>query len=181
MPAPGHGPAAEAQAGILTLDVYAQGDVLDLLVTEAAAEGLGLRHRRSRDGGATWRPEHAVDLGGAGIAFPHRGSDAQIAAAGERLVALWTAPGTSPWGTGPLASSISEDGGRTWRPDPSPADSRSTGGHGWALSAAGANATQPLVVPVGGAFRAFWTEQTPKGETVWASAAFGEEPGAAER
>jgi hypothetical protein len=143
----GHGPEAGA-GGVLTLDVYGQGDVLDLLVAEAEGERFVLRHRRSTDGGATWGPERPVDPGSAAVARPHRGSDPQIAADGDRRVALWTAPGTSPWGTGPLSTALSDDGGRSWRPGPNPSDSGSTGGHGYA----------DLLVDGAGRFHAVWID-----------------------
>jgi hypothetical protein len=57
--------------------------------------------------------------------------DPQIAADGDRLLAVWTAPGTSLWGGGPLASALSADGGRTWTPGPAPADDGTTDGHNY--------------------------------------------------
>jgi hypothetical protein len=55
--------------------------------------------------------------------------DPQIAAAGSTVVVMWTTPGTDPWGDGPLATSVSLDGGRTWKAGPNPADDGSTAGH----------------------------------------------------
>ena len=79
---------------------------------------------------------------------PHRGTDPQIAAAGDRVVAVWTSPGTSKWGTGPLAVAVSHDGGRTWSRGGNPADDNSTDGHGFIDVAAD---------PAGG-FHAVWLD-----------------------
>jgi hypothetical protein len=50
----------------------------------------------------------------------HRGDDPRIAARGNRMMALWTARGDGPFGSGPLATALSDDGGRTWRAGPTP-------------------------------------------------------------
>lgn len=50
----------------------------------------------------------------------HRGNDPQIAIHGERIMALWTAKGGGPFGSGPIGIALSDDGGKTWRPGPSP-------------------------------------------------------------
>lgn len=43
-----------------------------------------------------------------------RGSDARLAVNGDSMVAMWTLPGNGAMGTGALAVSRSEDGGKTW-------------------------------------------------------------------
>jgi Neuraminidase (sialidase) len=56
--------------------------------------------------------------------------DVQIAAAGERVVAAWTTfDASSRFGRGVIATSVSSDGGRTWRPGPNPADDGRDGDH----------------------------------------------------
>lgn len=117
----GHG-----ASGVVGLDVFTQGAVVDLLVAEKKAGAVELRHQRSRDGGHTWSESREVATGPAGIATPRRGNDPQVAASGERLVVVWSAPGTSRFGGGPLATALSDDGGRTWRAGPNPADDGST-------------------------------------------------------
>jgi hypothetical protein len=57
--------------------------------------------------------------------------DPQIAAAGQKLCAAWTTAGTDAWGSGPIATALSADGGQTWVPGPNPADDGSTTGHGF--------------------------------------------------
>jgi hypothetical protein len=63
--------------------------------------------------------------------------DAQIAAAGDRLVAVWMTAGTDRFGGGPMATALSADGGKTWQAGPNPADDGSTSGHGFIDIAAG--------------------------------------------
>jgi hypothetical protein len=117
---------------VVALDLYAQGAVVDALVAVQSAGGLELRHQRSRDGGRSWSAEHAVATGASGIHGAHRGADPQIVAVGDRLVAVWTRPGTSRWGSGALATALSSDAGLTWRAGPNPADDGSDAGHGYA-------------------------------------------------
>lgn len=151
-PAPaGH---SSAGSGVIGLDVFAQGAVLDLLTAVREGEATGLRHQRSRDGGRTWSAAVAVPLGAGGLFPPHRGADPQVAARGERVVALWTRPGSSRFGSGPLATAVSDDGGRTWREGPNPADDGSQDGHGYA----------DLAVDAAGRFHAVWLDSRDGGQ-----------------
>jgi hypothetical protein len=132
---------------------------------KAGDASYALFHARSPDGGRSFGPATRIGddwattppspggQGGAGDAgvsvhAPHRGTDPQIAAAGNRVIAVWTSPGTSKWGTGPLAVAISNDGGRTWSRGGNPADDNSTDGHGFIDVAAD---------PAGG-FHAVWLD-----------------------
>jgi hypothetical protein len=127
-----HGAAtgATTPAGaVLALDVYAQGPTVDLLLAVAGGDGTELRHQRSRDAGRTWGAATPVPTAHAGIKKPRRNSDPQIVAVGDQVIVVWTAPGTSRWGGGPLASALSGDGGRTFAPGPNPADDGSTLDH----------------------------------------------------
>ena len=138
-----HG-ASEA-SGTVSLDLYTQGPVADVITTAKAAAGLELRHQRSRDGGRTWSPPSALPVRSEDIKGAHRGNDPQVAAYKDHVVAVWTQPGTSPFGSGPLATALSANGGRTWTVGPNPADDGSTGGHGYADLLADADGTFFLV------------------------------------
>jgi hypothetical protein len=138
-------PADRAAAAI---DAWAQGDVVDVLWAAPQPAGYDLFHARSRDGGRTFGAATRIGADWVTVHAPHRGTDPQIAAAGDRLVAVWTSPGTSKWGTGPLAVAVSADGGRTWSRGGNPADDNSTDGHGFIDVAAD---------PAGG-FHAVWLD-----------------------
>jgi hypothetical protein len=145
---------APAGSGTVGLDVYAQGAVVDLLVAEKAAPGTTLQHRRSRDGGRTWGDPVTVPLGKAGLHPPHRGAEPQIAAHGAHVLVLWTEPGTSSFGSGPLGTAISDDGGRTWTAGGNPADDGGTGGHGYA----------DVTADAAGRFHAVWLDSRDGGQ-----------------
>ncbi len=134
-PALAHEKHDSGVTGVLGLDVFASGDTVDVLlaVQEKGAPGVALRHVRSTDGGRTWGRSTPILPGVARVAPPRRGDDPQIAASdgGKRLLVLWTEPGSSPWGTGPLGCAVSSDGGRTWVKGARPADDGSTDAHGF--------------------------------------------------
>jgi hypothetical protein len=141
-------------SGAIGLDVYAQDGVLDLLVASREGQATELRHQRSRDGGRTWSAPVPVPLGAGGLHTPNRGADPQVAARGDRVVVLWTRPGASRFGSGPLATAVSNDGGRTWSAGANPADDRSQDGHGYA----------DLVVDAAGRFHAVWLDSRDGGQ-----------------
>jgi hypothetical protein len=127
--------------GVTGLDVVARSATVDLLVAETAGEVTRLVFRRSPDGGVSWTPGVEVPTGDHHVAPPQRGAEPQIAAAGDRLLVVWTARGSSPWGTGPLSGAASDDGGVTWTAVASPADDGGTDGHGFLDLAAGEDGT----------------------------------------
>lgn len=147
-----HEPHSTDIVGVLGLDIYADasGDVVDALlaVQEAGAKSVELRHIRSRDAGKTWSRPAPILPGGTNVFSPRRGAEPQIAAAGNRLVVVWTEPGTSPWGSGALASAVSADAGKSWKKGVNPADDGTTKDHGFVDVAA----TGP------GAFLAVWLD-----------------------
>lgn len=118
--------------GLNSLDVCVDGDRMHLLLGEKHAErGWEISHRVSEDGGSTWSSPVPVNAGAAAPHSLHRGTDARLAVSGRQLLAVWTAHGTDKWGSGPLATAISGDGGKTWKPGPNPADDGRTDGHGF--------------------------------------------------
>jgi hypothetical protein len=82
--------------------------------------GFELSYVRTDDGGVTWSPPVAVPTSHAPPARLHRGDDPRVAARGGHVMVLWTARGDGPFGSGPLACALSDDGGKTWRPGPAP-------------------------------------------------------------
>ncbi|MGD9952229.1 MAG: hypothetical protein AB7S87_06585 [Burkholderiales bacterium] len=119
-----------APAGVISLDVYADGGAVHVLTGEARDGRVALHYLRTADGVAWTGPVEVR----AGPAPRHlrRGDDAQLAARGDRLYALWGIEGTGYMGSGPFAAAASDDGGQTWAPAGSPSDSRLTTGHGFA-------------------------------------------------
>jgi Neuraminidase (sialidase) len=112
-----------APPGVVSLDVYADGARIDLLTgTRDVDSPAALRFQRSDDGGKSWTTPVPVGAGQPAPEPVHRGMDAQIAAAGDRLVAIWTTGADTRMGRGPLASALSADGGKTWSAGPSPSD-----------------------------------------------------------
>src|SRR5688500_455378 len=113
----------EPVVGVASLDVYVAGDRIHLLTSSP-----DIKHRYSDDGGETWSAPIALGKGQP-TTIAKRGMDVQIAAAGDKIVAVWPTAGTDKMGRGPMATAISGDGGRTWRAGPNPADDRLTIGH----------------------------------------------------
>jgi hypothetical protein len=131
----------DPEAGVVSLDLSVDGNrVHRLIATRATSQPVVLRYDRSDDGGETFSA--AAVLGThQPPTIAHRGMDAQIAAAGEQIVAAWPTAGTDKMGRGPIATAISSDGGRTWRAGPNPSDDGLTIGHSFidlAADAAGA-------------------------------------------
>jgi hypothetical protein len=124
-----------APAGVVSLDVYAEGGRVHLLTVTRADGGRVTEYVRSEDGGATWSPPVRVGEGQLPAEVAHRGMDAQLAAApgGRKLVAVWTAYGKeNRFGRGRLVTAVSSDGGKTWHAGPNPADDGSEGDHAFA-------------------------------------------------
>ncbi|HEY1170185.1 MAG TPA: sialidase family protein [Verrucomicrobiae bacterium] len=124
-----HGEAIK-RLGIHSLDVYADGGTMHLLIADYQPNGQPiLLHQRSTDGGKTWSTRTRVDAGIIAPSSPNRGMDAQIAGAGDKLGVVWMIKGTGLFNSGPLVTTISQDGGKTWRVGPNPADDGLTTGH----------------------------------------------------
>ncbi|MEA2735055.1 MAG: hypothetical protein QOE14_1506, partial [Humisphaera sp.] len=120
--------------GVVSVDVCVDGARLHLLTAARARaratseQPVRLSYQFSDDGGVTFSP--AVELGAQQPAtIAKRGMDAQIAAAGNHLLAVWPTAGSDKMGRGPMATAISSDGGRTWQAAGNPADDDLTIGH----------------------------------------------------
>ena len=152
-PHAGHGGAGGAKTdrkseqGVVSLDVAADGDRVHLLLgTRSTGKSSALTYLTSRDGGETWSDPIVVGAGQPAPEPAHRGMDAQIAARGDRVVAVWTTEGKEDrFGRGPMASAFSADGGKTWRAGPNPADDGSAAGHAFIDVAADDQGTFHLV------------------------------------
>jgi hypothetical protein len=113
--------------GVVSLDVYREGGTIHVLTGTPDA----VFHRSSTDG-VRWTEPVKVSDEKSKPGGMRPGNDAQIAAQGDRLVAMWPVAGTGWGGSGPLVTARSSDGGKSWQPGPSPADTGSTAGHGFA-------------------------------------------------
>ncbi len=103
-------------------------------------------HVRAENGGG-WSSPVRVATDHAVPGRHHRGNDPQLAVSGDRLLALWTAQGDGPWGSGPFGAALSGDGGRTWQAAPVPVSPDGGPGTGYRF---------PAVAADGEAFHAIW-------------------------
>ena len=81
--------------GVASLDIFAQGTTLDLLVTHRQGADLQLRHRRSTDGGDTWGLARAIDTSAQPISIASRGNDPQVVAHGDHIAVHWSTKGAA--------------------------------------------------------------------------------------
>tara|TARA_B100000029_G_C17559692_1_gene952889 strand:- start:179 stop:1396 length:1218 start_codon:yes stop_codon:yes gene_type:complete len=101
--------------GTASIDVFAQGLVLDLLTAERDDGDLTLHHRRSLDGGQTWGAARVIDTSLKPISLASRGNEPQIVAHDEHVVVHWSTKGNARFGAGPMVTAISDDAGKNWR------------------------------------------------------------------
>ncbi len=130
-------------------DVSRDGDRLHLLFAAGPADAPALWHATSVDDGASWSEPSSVALGDTPPHHAKPGKGPQIAAAGDRLVAIWTTKGSGFMGRGPLAAATSADGGRTWQARPCPAP----------LDDASGQAFVDLVTDANGRIHAVWLDK----------------------
>lgn len=126
-----HGSHAPLQ-GVSSVDVYVDGTAVHLLTGEIRGHAASLWHRVSDDGGRSFSAALRVDSEAAPPRAFRRGDDAQVAARGDIVFALWSVAGSGWGGSGPFAGALSRDRGKTWRGQPGPSDSGLTTGHGFA-------------------------------------------------
>lgn len=145
----------KSSPGVASLDVYASPDnTLHLLLAHRPApdQPAILQYLRSTDSGQTWSTPVPVGQNQPAPSPIHRGQDAQIAAAGNHLIAAWTTAGAEDrFGRGPIATALSDDAGRTWTPGPNPADDNASSGH----------AFLDLAADTTGAFHIVWLDARP--------------------
>jgi hypothetical protein len=159
-PHSGHGGAAKSALGVVSLDVFAEGQSRVHLLTatrSAMGEPPRISYARSYDGGTTWAAPVAIGEGQPTPDPVKRGNDAQIVASGERVLAVWTIGANTKMGRGALAAAVSQDGGRTWRAAPSPSDANA--------SAVIDHAFVDLAADERGAFHAVWLDARTKGNS----------------
>jgi len=110
--------------GVVSLDIVADGAKLHLLTGRHDAKNTTIWHQISTDEGKSWSKETEVQGPPGAGATVTRGSDARLASAGGKLVAMWMShvEGNHHGGAGPMVSARSVDGGKTWTPLGGPAD-----------------------------------------------------------
>jgi hypothetical protein len=130
----GNGQGAGANRSVLSVDVYASGETVDLLTGEGNGPNSppSLWYRRSVDGGKSWSQPVRVGEGMPIPHHPHRSNDPQIASSGSRVIAVWMGAGRGFKSSGPMVTALSNDGGKTWKRGPNPADDNRHDGHGFA-------------------------------------------------
>jgi hypothetical protein len=138
---------AKDETGVVSLDVCAEGPVVHLLLgRRLPGAPPRLEYLRSNDSGATWSVPVSVGESQPSPEPAHRGADAQIAASGNRVVAVWTTGSTEDrFGRGPMACAYSADGGKTWTPGGNPADDGTATGHAFIDIAADSDGTFHIV------------------------------------
>jgi BNR repeat-like domain len=132
---------------ITTFDVYEDDGIAHLLVggkMSAKDKQFAIRYVRSEDGGKNWLDP--VTLTNLPTIIAVRGNDIQLAAKGDKLLAVWQGKGELP-GMGPLVSAYSEDGGKTWKQGTNPA-----------INNAGDQSHLDLIADQDGHFHAVWLE-----------------------
>jgi len=138
--------------GVTSMDVFAEAGRIHLLLVHHRGDDQppALEYLRSDDGGNAWSEPQPIATNDLPPPLgAHRGMDVQLAASGQHVVAAWTIYSPdSRFGRGKIATALSNDGGKTWRAGPNPADDGSDGDHAFLDLAAGA----------GGVFHAVWLD-----------------------
>jgi hypothetical protein len=124
-PAGTHEPAAIDSEAAICFDVTADNGKVHLLLGQPGRmdKTVELYWKQSGDPKSQWSSLVWIPTEHAPAGNHHRGNDPQFAAHGQHLMALWTAKGGGPYGSGRIATALSLDGGLTWKAGPSPAAS----------------------------------------------------------
>ena len=124
---------APRRSGTFSFDVYVDAGTIHLVLADydGGSKTPRLHHRRSDDGGESWSESVRIDENATPAYLPYRGVDPQIAAFEDAIVVIWTTAGDDVfgYGTGPLATAMSLDGGSSWHPGPNPSDDGLTTAH----------------------------------------------------
>jgi hypothetical protein len=104
-----------------TLDVYAENNTIHTLLSgvDIKSQELVVRYLNSGDAGKTWSVPVTVNKGIAPVKQSRRGNDFQVAAYGNKIMAVWKTKGGEPW-AGMIVAALSRDQGKTWQQISSP-------------------------------------------------------------
>ena len=127
--------------GVAALDVYGHGETIDVLFVNSDGQAKTLHHKRSATGGRTWGPVNDIDVGDTPIGVASRGNGPQIVAHENRIAVYWSTEGVDRFGSGPMVTMYSVDGGRTWLSGPNPAEDGTRRGQNFADMAADPDGT----------------------------------------
>ena len=133
---------------IATFDIYTDQQTVHIIAGGRQSQNdtaLTLRYQRSVDGGRNWVTPVTVSAQ-LPVINAKRGNDIQLAAHGNRLVALMQAKTSLP-GIGPMICLYSGDGGETWKTGVNPAKDND-----------GSQAHIDLLADKTGIFHAVWLE-----------------------
>lgn len=166
LPSPATAPALQASCFDVTADSNAVHLLIGKPVSNNSVQLFYLRHNPSN---TNWPAPVAIPTEHAIPGNHHRGNDPQIAADGDHLLALWTARGGGPFGSGPLATARSFDGGQTWQPGPNPKvpGDQTNVGYRFPATVAGNGAFHVVWIHAEGEERSLRYSQLPYGARQW--------------
>jgi hypothetical protein len=104
-----------------TLDVYSENNTIHALLSgiDSKSQELVVKYLNSADAGKTWSAPVTVNQDVAPVKQSRRGNDFQVAAFGNKIMAIWKTKGGEPW-TGKIVAALSQDQGKTWQQISSP-------------------------------------------------------------
>jgi len=100
---------------IQSLDVYAEKNTIHALYSglDKKTEKPLVKYLHSLDAGKTWSEPVTVNTGISSVKPARRGNDFQVAAFGNKVMAIWKTKGGEPW-TGKIVVALSRDFGNSW-------------------------------------------------------------------